>query len=375
MSLYIDLTEFLTNPITTGIQRIAGEICKYLPLGKAVPICLHEGRYVALSPKLIAAVGRFFAAGGSVHVDEIRRLGAPGNGHPITISSTSDIVLVPEVFMESRRLHFFSEMPDSILHRHRFIVYDLLPATHPQYFWPEMMPAIFAYHKILRRAICCGFISEDTRNQYYARLVRTNERGGIVLPLGADAFGPRATHSLRNRPLTFSIVATIEPRKNHHLILEAFEPLWRQIAGLQLLFIGKVGWVSSEFAQKLRELAVTNSGFHQYSECGDDAIRNHVQKSRATIYVSSAEGYGLPPVESLWVGTPVIASTTIPSLKGLGSDGIHFVEPLNAADLTQAVLSFLKDDYANRKAEETLRVNLPTWRSFTQEVLRWCLSD
>jgi hypothetical protein len=77
-------------------------------------------------------------------------------------------------------------------------------------------------------------------------------------------------------------------------------------------------------------------------------------------------------MESLWVGTPVIASTTIPSLKGRGSGGVQFVEPLNAANLRRAVLEFLDDDYANRKIEETLQLKLPKWQSFTEEVLRWC---
>jgi glycosyltransferase involved in cell wall biosynthesis len=77
-------------------------------------------------------------------------------------------------------------------------------------------------------------------------------------------------------------------------------------------------------------------------------------------------------VESLWVGTPVIASTTIPSLKGRGSAGVHFVDPLNAVNLRRAVLAFLDDGYANQKTEEIIELDLPTWRSFTQEVFRWC---
>ena len=43
MSLYIDLSEFLSNPIKTGIQRISGEICRYLPSGSALPMRLSAG--------------------------------------------------------------------------------------------------------------------------------------------------------------------------------------------------------------------------------------------------------------------------------------------------------------------------------------------
>jgi glycosyltransferase involved in cell wall biosynthesis len=159
------------------------------------------------------------------------------------------------------------------------------------------------------------------------------------------------------------------------LILEAFEPLLSETSGLRLLFIGKMGWIDPDFAQKIQALSShEKSGFEFYPTANDDFIRSAIEQSRATIYVSTAEGYGLPPVESLWLGTPVISSRTIPSVKRLGSDGIHYVEPLNVDNLRGAVLSFLDDAYANQKTQETVGLCLPTWHSFTQEVLRWCAS-
>jgi glycosyltransferase involved in cell wall biosynthesis len=282
-------------------------------------------------------------------------------------------VLVPEVFNNPPRLALFREMPTQQFERCRFIVYDLLPMTHPQFFPPNTSLGAFAYYRMLGRASCCGFISEDTRDDYYGRLKRTSDRGGVVLPLGCDSLGPRPSQATLNRPLNFSVLGTIEPRKNHELILEAFEPLLGQIAGLRLSFIGKMGWVDSEFSQKVHALAADkNSGFRFHSVSGDDEIRSCIEESRATLYVSSAEGYGLPPVESLWVGTPVIASAAVPSLKRLGTAGIHIVEPLNAINLRRAVLALLDNDYANQKTVETLHLKLPTWRSFAEELFRWC---
>ncbi len=372
MSLYLDLSEFLTNPITTGIQRIAGEMCRYLPARTAVPVRLHSGGYMALSPALISAIGSYFREGSQLGIAEIRRLGAVESGSPIKVSR-DDIVLVPEVFDHRERLAFFREMPEQQLERYRFIVYDLLPVTHPEYFVPDALLPIHGYFWLIRRAQRCGFISEYTRDTYYRRLKRTGVNGGTVLPLGCDSLGPRTERPALNRPLAFSVLGTIEPRKNHKLILEAFEPLLRQIEGLSLSFIGKMGWVDLEFAQKVHALASDkNSGFRFFSAPSDGAVRTCIEQSRATIYVSAAEGYGLPPVESLWVGTPVIASCMIPSLQRLGSEGIHYVEPLNLINLRRAVLAFVNDAYANQKTEETMHLNLPTWRSFTQEVLRWC---
>lgn len=372
MSLYIDLSEFLGNPIKTGIQRVLGEMCRYLPPEIVIPVRFESGRYVALSPALISAIARYFVDASEAAAAEIRRLGGLQSGLDVRLSSR-DAVLVPDVFCNAERVAFFNGMPQEEWRRVRFIVYDLLPLTHPQYFHPDAVLSLYAYYQLIRRADQCGFISEDTRNTYYARLRRTDARGGAVLPLGCDSLGPRVNRPALNRPLTFTVLGTIEPRKNHELIVEAFEPLLREVDGLNLAFVGKMGWVNSEFAERVQVLASNrNSGFRFDATPGDRVIRSYVERSRATIYVSSAEGYGLPPVESLWLGTPVIASRTIPSLTGIGNGGVHYVEPLTAASLVKAVLAFLDDGYANQKIEETTRLNLPAWKSFTAEVVRWC---
>ena len=375
MSLYLDLSEFLSAPMKTGIQRISGEICSYLPSEAAIAVRLNEDHYVALPPELVGVIGKYFRADGESWRGEINRLGAVENGLPIKVS-LGDTALVPEVFDNPQRLQFFRNMREPDFARCRFIIFDLLPMTHPEYFPPGTPLNLAGYYQVARRASRSGFISEYTRDAYYHRLKRAADDGGVVLPLGCDSLGPKPQGAKLDRPLEFTVLGTIEPRKNHALIMDAFEPLLQQIDGLSLSFIGKMGWVDSAFAQRVHTLAADKgSGFRFYPASGDEAIRRRVEQSRATIYVSAAEGYGLPPVESLWVGTPVIASIYNPSLKNAGGAGIHFVEPLTAVNLRRAILAFLDDAYANQKVEEAMRTHLPTWRSFTTEVLRWCQQE
>jgi glycosyltransferase involved in cell wall biosynthesis len=372
MSLYIDLTEFLTNPITTGIQRVAGEICKYMPPNAMIPVRLNVDHYEALSPSLLDSIGSYFRERTTSALEDIRRHSAPNAGSPIQISQ-QDTILVPEAFGQLERFLFFRNMPEREFQRCRFFVHDMLPLTHPQYFPPDMPAGMCTYFNVVRRAYHCGFNSEYTRDTYYGRLKRTGTRDGVVFPLGSDALGTRAPRPTLNRALNFIVLGTIEPRKNHELILEAFEPLLGHIAGLTLTLIGKMGWVEPRVAHKVHAfISAKNPGVIFRSGLSDTEIRSCVEQARATIYVSSAEGFGLPPVESLWTGTPVIASHAIPSLENLKSLGIHYVEPLTALNLRKAVLAFLDDNYANRKAEETVHLDLPTWRSFTVQVIDWC---
>jgi glycosyltransferase involved in cell wall biosynthesis len=372
MSFYIDFTEFLSGPPRTGIQRVASEMCRHLPSNIAVPIRLDCGHYIALSQEVMGLIGDHFTDSAS---DDIGRLAAPQ--HKSTISfMNDDVVLVPEVFFQRERLAFFRTMSDQEFERYRFVVYDLLPLTHPEYFVGDMpLSAICGYFRTIRRASEPGFISDHTRDSYYKRLKRTEDRGGVVLHLGADALGRRSGREPRNRARVFSVIGTIEPRKNHEMILDAFEPLLREIDGLSLIFMGRMGWVSPAFNERVHKLAADkDSGFTFISTANDQSIRQCIEECRATIYVSAVEGYGLPPIESLWVGTPVIASNKLPSLTDLGSFGIHIVDPPSVVSLRHAIRAFLDDGYAERKREEAMRLKLPTWRSFADEVWRWCSS-
>src|SRR5579884_1644684 len=260
MSLFIDLTEFLVNPITTGIQRIIGEICRHAPPQTVTPVRLRDGSLVKLPPELIEAIAGLFRKGSANAAEEIRRLAQIERG-PMRITER-DTILVPEVFDNPVRVAFFLRMSDDDLARVRFIVYDLLPMTHPEYFIAANICDIYGYFRLLARATHCGFISEHTRDEYYSRFKRVpSTKHGFVLPLGADALGATVM-PLKNRRLRFTVLGTIEPRKNHRLILDAFRPLLGRIPELTLTFLGKMGWSDPALATEILSLATKeNSGF------------------------------------------------------------------------------------------------------------------
>jgi glycosyltransferase involved in cell wall biosynthesis len=182
--------------------------------------------------------------------------------------------------------------------------------------------------------------------------------------------GPQPQPDVRHM---FSVVGTIEPRKNHALILEVFEKL-NEGRRVHLTFLGKMGWVDSGLADKIRAM-VKEAWFEYQPQPSDKDIRKCVQESRATIYASAVEGFGLPPVESLWLGTPVITAPNIPSLEAIAQRGLHIVDPMDAEGLRKAVLAFLDDSYLESKTREALQLPLPTWQSFAAEAAAWVHSE
>lgn len=372
MRVYIDLTEFLGNPTLSGIQRVTAELCRCWPNQDLRPIRLtQKGKLVELPTSLIGAIARSFQDRDGPAVGKLR---ASRKAIAAVPADGPEVILVPELFYDQQRVEFFRHLDDRSLQRYRFIIYDLIPILHPEYFAGEIpYDVICGYFSVIRNIPQCGFISEATRNLYCRRLRRLPCSTGAVFRLGSNGLGPRPATPEDSRPLHFCAVGSIETRKNHALILDAFEPLLGTVEGLRLTFLGREAWVDPVFKERLHRMAAENRAEFQWIPDGsDDCIRRHVESARATVFVSSVEGFGLPPVESLWLGTPVIVSPNIPSLEAIGSQGIEMVDPLDALTLRQAVMKFTDDRFAISKAREAREVLLPTWASFARDVADWC---
>jgi len=372
MSVYIDLTEFLNNPMLSGIQRVTAQLCHHWPGSDLKPVRLTRvGHLTELDGSLIKAIGESFECQDGSAKSAILPF-QDFEGPPLRLQS-GDTVLVPELFFDPHRVSYYKNLDAAELNHHRFIIYDLTPIAHPEFFPDEPMDVICGYFQMVRRFPHCGFISEATQQAFCGRLLRSSRLTGSVLRLGSDGLGPRPQNVGFQRPLRFTVVGRLVPYKNPALVLEAFEPLLSQIPGLRLTFLGKTSNIEKELAQKIVRMSLNPlSGLEYLSEPDDDQLRKCIDESRATIFVSVAEGFGLPPVESLWRGTPVIISRGIPSVETIGSTGLHLVDPLSVESLRKAVLAFLDNSYFKQKVDEALSLDLPTWRSFAAEVAQWC---
>ena len=385
MKVFVDLTEFLASQNRTGIQRVCGQMCRHWPGAEPLtPVKLRsDGRLVQLPPETLGLIREYFEVSDSRAnglQDRLAEVSRNAESSEETLELQPDYrVLVPELFYDPDRMAYFRSLSAEQLNCFYFIVYDLLPFTHPEYFIANAPQEIVnGYTRVVRSARHVAFISSYTRDAYYRRLLRkTSSSPGPVLRLGSDGLGDRPRGlTLRCPRPKFTVVGTIEPRKNHALILDVFEPLLHQIEGLRLVFLGQLGWVDSSLVERVRLMADGRCpGFEYRADPSDELIRQHVLESWTTIYISAAEGFGLPPVESLWLGTPVIASSAVPSLEAIKPAGVHIVEPLNAPNLREAALAFLEGTYATRKSEEAMSLNLPTWGSFSKEVAAWCTQD
>jgi glycosyltransferase involved in cell wall biosynthesis len=138
-------------------------------------------------------------------------------------------------------------------------------------------------------------------------------------------------------------VGTLEPRKNLITLLKAFEQIMAQSSRRpQLVIAGGEGWLMEDMFDFVRKSAVGERlCFTGY--LSDDELRALYSSCRVFIYPSVYEGFGLPPLEAMACGAPVIAGR-IPSLQETLGSAARLVEPLDVDALARSIVELLEDE-------------------------------
>jgi glycosyltransferase involved in cell wall biosynthesis len=141
---------------------------------------------------------------------------------------------------------------------------------------------------------------------------------------------------------------TIEPRKNLIVLLNAYrEVLSATELHPQLVIAGKKGWLTDEFFGRLRELGIQDR-VHFTGYLSDNDLCALYSSCRIFIYPSIYEGFGLPPLEAMACGAPVIASTT-PSIMEVLGNAACLVAPKASNKLANAIITLLREENERRR--------------------------
>jgi glycosyltransferase involved in cell wall biosynthesis len=137
-------------------------------------------------------------------------------------------------------------------------------------------------------------------------------------------------------------VGTIEPRKNLLTLARALEEIIRTTSlRPQLVIAGKEGWLTGDLFSYLQSVNIRERvRFTGY--VSDDDLRALYSACRVFVYPSLYEGFGLPPLEAMACGAPVITSP-IPSMIGTAGNAACLVSPTDFRALAQVIIRVLKD--------------------------------
>lgn len=203
-------------------------------------------------------------------------------------------------------------------------------------------------------------------------------RGEVVKQYGAEAkkitaipLAPTAATGAAFVPTRgpyFLCVGTLEPRKNLQLALEAFARTRDRIPH-ELIVVGARGWRFESLVESVRRLGIDDRTlFTGYVD--DASLASLYAHARALIYPSLYEGFGLPPIEAMAHGCPVIVSSA-PSLVELTGDAAVQVDPHDVEGMVAALLRVAEDhrwreNLARRSLQRAARFS---WERTARETL------
>lgn len=223
-------------------------------------------------------------------------------------------------------------------------VHDLLPLQRPGWFRPGV-GARFAAHLAALRARASRLF---TGSQHVAAQLAALP--GPRLPLhrlppasslrdadaDAGALRPRGPATAAAGAPFYLSVATLEPRKLHGLLLDAFEAYWRAGGPATLLLVGAPGWCRETLLTRVREHPEQRRRLRWLRDVDDAALAALYHDAQALIYLSRDEGFGLPVLEARQLGCPVIASDR-PALREAGGDWPRYLPAADAGALRAAL--------------------------------------
>lgn len=245
-------------------------------------------------------------------------------------------------------------------------IHDISPLDHPEWFAPVFAAWYqFLMPRLAKRARKVITDSHFSKGRIIERF-EIDEGKVISIPCGVDhgRFRPYSnddTAEIRVKyalPDTYILaVGSLNPRKNLHALLRAWRKIASSLDGVQLVIVGSAGRAFKSLNLDNLPKQVRFLGF-----INDDDLPLLYAAARCFIFPSYYEGFGLPVLEAMACGVPVIASNAASLPEVLGDAGIQF-DPMDVDELATAISRLLDDDMLVRSLVHSglQRAKLYTW--------------
>jgi len=379
--LLVDISELVQRDAGTGVQRVTrsslGELLKRPP----------DGFVVSPVFATIESKGYFYAR---QFTAQFQGLCSDQQDEPIDYKP-GDLFLGLDLQHHTTRVqeHYLSSMRRDGVGVY-FVVYDLLPIHFPHY-WPPQHSVDKVHAEWLHvisqfdGAICISraVANELTDWQRARGLKRLRPFKIGWFNLGADLENSAPTKgvpdnaenvlsSLTERP-SFLTVGTLEPRKGHVQVLGAFELLWRANIDVNIVIIGKQGWMVESLVERLRQHSESNKRLFWLEGISDEYLEKIYATTNCLIAASEGEGFGLPLIEAAQHKLPIIARD-IPVFREVAGDHAFYFKGLEPQGLNDAIKNWLKLDKLGQ-APRSDSMPWLTWKQSAEQLVKVVLGE
>lgn len=370
----IDLEQFVTDPHGSGIQRVLQYLAKAWPQDgmTAEFVVPWDGGHALLTREQSAELLTipFLPRGGEHDLREpvLARI-AEFDPVPLTQAELLDVFdawLLAEVsYLPSvlRRFEAFAERVPTVM-----VGYDTLPMAEPANyrFRPGVAPWASEYFRLLATAASVVCISAEARDSILRDLRRDPALPTTVAHPGGDHVPVRDAQP-HQRPV-FVRLGTLEARKRPVEIARAFREA-RQLGGIddaELLFIGGHSH-SDEGINRAIRAEVESGGVRWIEGASDAEVADLVHESSAFLSIG-VEGYGIPVLEAIRLGTPVLFDGVQPAAELMVGRGAQRIEAMHHDALVREFHTWAEPGRLAALQAERDPQAVPTWADFARGV-------
>ena len=377
--LFIDVSELSQRDSSTGVQRVTRSILIELlnspPLGYKV-----EPVYATTDSN-----GYYYAKKYTAQI-----LGQPDIG-------VTDEKLVPmegDIFLGLDLQHHVVISQASYFQKLKkknisvfFVVYDLLPIAFSKYFASNHSDLHTQWLEVISRfdGLVCISKTVSLEVKEWLRISfpeRENQLDISFFNMGADI-----ENSLPSKGLpkdyknvikclqssnSFLMVGTLEPRKGQNKVLLAFEELWSNNIDVNLVLVGKKGWMVENLIDVIQNHPQLGKRLFWLNGISDEYLEKVYASSDCLIAASEGEGFGLPLIEAAQYKLPIIARDIAVFKEVAGQHAFYFTGnlPENLADTINGWMALYNSD----KHPKSDNMSWLTWKESTNQLTSFLLN-
>jgi len=299
-------------------------------------------------------------------------------------SSKGTIFLLDNYYF---KYNFLNKLPHEVRRNFAVVdyIHDILPITQEGFF----DVSVFKFKHLVRQAFRFSDAimtpSQRTADHIIEYILSDVDiKVGDSLKLGYSYHGadfannPKINKYIcRNRIIKqpyFLMVGTLEIRKNHLHVLNAFEKLWADGVDVTLCIAGRIGWKVEPLLEKLRNHPERDKRLFFFNGPMDEKLVQLYIHSYCLILASLDEGFGLPIVEAAHYKVPLLLSD-ITIFREIAGDNARYFSFEDESHLVQAVIDFLKDDRAGQRKEDSSNITEITWLESATNLLDDIIDD
>lgn len=263
----------------------------------------------------------------------------------------------------------------------RFVLYDLLPITMPQYFPEGAKNNHEQWLNVATQADGIICISKTVAEEFdkwrrhhspkATKKINWFHMGADIVTehpcIGVDAKIDATLNQLKKYP-TFLMVGTLEPRKGHVHVLDAADAMWASERKFNLVIVGKQGWYVDALATRLRMHPLLGEHLFWLEGVNDECLDKVYKYANCLVAASFGEGFGLPLIEAAQHKIPIIARD-IPIFREVAGSNAQYFDSEGQAGLRSAMGAWL-DRYADGQPQEASNISWLSWRQSAAQLLK-----